>query len=61
MLGSEATQRDGLGDLSGGPSKPTSRSPRGPTAARHGHRVLFATAAGWVTRLTDARRHGRLP
>jgi DNA replication protein DnaC len=33
----------------------------GITAARHGHRVLFATATGWVTRLTDAHRQGRLP
>ncbi len=30
-------------------------------AARHGHRVLFATATDWVTRLTDAHRAGRLP
>ncbi|GAA1696022.1 ATP-binding protein [Microcella alkalica] len=30
-------------------------------AARHGHRVLFATATDWVTRLGDAHRHGRLP
>ena len=30
-------------------------------AARHGHRVLFATATDWVTRLTDAHRQGRLP
>src|SRR5690349_134180 len=34
---------------------------RGITAARHGHRVLFATATDWVTRLTDAHRHGLLP
>src|SRR5215468_6562662 len=33
----------------------------GITAARHGHRILFATATGWVTRLTDAHRQGRLP
>jgi hypothetical protein len=33
----------------------------GVTAARHGHRVLFATATDWVTRLTDAHRHGLLP
>lgn len=32
----------------------------GVTAARHGHRVLFATATDWVTRLTDAHRAGRL-
>jgi DNA replication protein DnaC len=33
----------------------------GITAARHGHRVLFATATDWVTRLTDAHRQGLLP
>lgn len=33
----------------------------GIVAARHGHRVLFATATEWVTRLTDAHRQGRLP
>ncbi len=33
----------------------------GITAARHGHRVLFATATDWVTRLGDAHRAGRLP
>jgi DNA replication protein DnaC len=33
----------------------------GVAAARHGHRVLFATATDWVTRLTGAHRHGRLP
>jgi DNA replication protein DnaC len=33
----------------------------GITAARHGHRVLFATATDWVTRLTAAHRQGRLP
>jgi DNA replication protein DnaC len=33
----------------------------GITAARHGHRVLFATVTDWVTRLTDAHRHGLLP
>ena len=33
----------------------------GVTAARAGHRVLFATATDWVTRLTDAHRQGRLP
>ena len=33
----------------------------GIVAARHGHRVLFATATDWVTRLTDAHRHGQLP
>lgn len=32
----------------------------GVTAARHGHRVLFATATDWITRLTDAHRAGRL-
>ncbi len=30
-------------------------------AARHGHRVLFATATDWVTRLTEAHRQGTLP
>jgi DNA replication protein DnaC len=30
-------------------------------AAQHGHRVLFATATDWVTRLADAHRSGRLP
>lgn len=33
----------------------------GIAAARHGYRVLFATATDWVTRLTDAHRQGRLP
>jgi DNA replication protein DnaC len=33
----------------------------GIVAARHGHRVLFATATDWVTRLTDAHRQGKLP
>jgi DNA replication protein DnaC len=33
----------------------------GVTAARHGHRVLFATATDWITRLTEAHRAGRLP
>lgn len=33
----------------------------GIVAARRGHRVLFATATDWVTRLTDAHRAGRLP
>ena len=33
----------------------------GIAAAHHGHRVLFATAIDWVTRLTDAHRAGRLP
>jgi DNA replication protein DnaC len=32
----------------------------GVAAARHGHRVLFATATDWVTRLADAHRAGRL-
>ena len=32
----------------------------GVTTARHGHRVLFATATDWVTRLTEAHRAGRL-
>lgn len=33
----------------------------GIVAARHGHRVLFATATDWVARLTDAHRQARLP
>lgn len=33
----------------------------GIVAARHGHRVLFATATDWVTRLSEAHQHGRLP
>ncbi len=33
----------------------------GIAAAHHGHRILFATATEWVTRLTDAHRAGRLP
>ena len=33
----------------------------GIVAARHGHRVLFATATDWVTHLTDAHRQGNLP
>jgi DNA replication protein DnaC len=33
----------------------------GIAAAHHGHRVLFATATDWVTRLTDAHRAARLP
>ena len=33
----------------------------GIAAAHHGHRVLFATATAWVTRLTEAHRAGRLP
>ena len=33
----------------------------GVTACRHGHRVLFATATDWVTRLSDAHRAGKLP
>ena len=32
----------------------------GVTAARHGHRVLFATATDWITRLSDAHGAGRL-
>ena len=32
----------------------------GVKAAHAGHRVLFATATDWVTRLTEAHRHGRL-
>ena len=30
-------------------------------AAHYGHRVAFATATDWVTRLTDAHRAGKLP
>ena len=30
-------------------------------ACQAGHRVLFATATDWVTRLTEAHRAGRLP
>jgi DNA replication protein DnaC len=30
-------------------------------ACQAGHRVLFATATDWVTRLTDAHRNGSLP
>jgi len=33
----------------------------GIAAAHHGHRVLFATATDWVTRLTDAHRAHKLP
>jgi DNA replication protein DnaC len=33
----------------------------GVAAARHGHRVQFATATDWITRLTEAHRLGRLP
>ena len=33
----------------------------GIAAAHHGHRVVFATATDWVTRLTDAHRAGQLP
>jgi DNA replication protein DnaC len=33
----------------------------GVAAARHGHRVLFATATDWITRLTEAHRLDRLP
>lgn len=33
----------------------------GIAAAHQGHRVLFATATEWVTRLTHADRAGRLP
>jgi DNA replication protein DnaC len=32
----------------------------GVTAARHGYRVIFATATDWVTRLTDAHQANRL-
>lgn len=33
----------------------------GIVAAEHEHRLLFATATHWVTRLTDAHRQGILP
>ena len=33
----------------------------GIAAAHHGHRVLFATATDWVTRLSDAHHAGKLP
>ena len=33
----------------------------GVTAARQGHRVLFATATDWVARLSEAHTRGRLP
>ena len=33
----------------------------GVTAARQGHRVLFATATDWVARLSQAHDRGRLP
>ena len=33
----------------------------GVAQGRNGHRVLFATATEWVTRMTDAHRSGRLP
>lgn len=33
----------------------------GIAAAKHGHRVLFATATDWVTRLAEAHQRGRLP
>jgi len=33
----------------------------GVTAARQGHRVLFATATDWVARLSEAHDRGRLP
>ena len=33
----------------------------GINAARQGHRVAFATATDWVTRLTEAHQRGRLP
>lgn len=33
----------------------------GIVAARHEHRVLFATTTDWVTRFTDVHRQGNLP
>src|SRR3954467_4011331 len=44
-----------------GTGKPHRATGLGIAAANHGHRVLFATATEWVTRLTDAHRAGRLP
>ncbi len=44
-----------------GPGRPTWPPAWGSLPAHHGHRVLFATATEWVTRLTDAHRAGRLP
>ena len=32
----------------------------GVQAAKHGHRVLFDTATGWVTRLQEAHSRGKL-
>src|SRR3954449_2950630 len=43
------------------PGKPPLATGLGIAAAHHGHRVLFATATDWVTRLTDVHRAGRLP
>ena len=43
-----------------GTGNPPCHRARG-AAARTGHRVLFATATDWVTRLTDAHRNARLP
>lgn len=33
----------------------------GIAVADHGHRVLFATATEWFTRLTETHRAGKLP
>jgi DNA replication protein DnaC len=43
------------------PARPHLATGLGIAAANHGHRVLFATATEWVTRLTDAHRAGKLP
>ena len=43
-----------------GTGKPHLAIALGVTACRHGHRVLFATATDWVTRLSDAHRAGKL-
>lgn len=43
-----------------GTGKPHLAAGLGIAAAHHGHRVLFATATEWVTRLTEAHRAGRL-
>ncbi len=33
----------------------------GVAAAHQGHRILFATATNWISRLTEAHQRGRLP
>jgi DNA replication protein DnaC len=44
-----------------GTGKPHLAIALGVAATRHGHRVQFATATDWITRLTEAHRLGRLP